>query len=355
MAHRLLMSSEYGVHIAPTGDGGGMWAMGISVRDERPHHKMQMTLDCMPCFVRQALDAVRMVTDAPDTQQGVLHGVLRWLSEASLQQSPLVTAQRVHRLIRELVCDGDPYLQTKQWSNELALGLYPRVEEMVRDSSEPLEMALRLAIAGNAIDFGPHQHVDKRHVDEAIAHALKSPLNGDLAGFTDAISRAGSILYLTDNAGEIVFDRLLIEQLGPERVTVGVRGMPVLNDATMADAEAAGLIGLVEVIDNGSDAPGTLLDDCSEEFRGRFDQADMVIAKGQGNYESLDDTDREVFLVLKAKCPVIAAQLGCPVLSLVVKRGGCGDEAAAGANLIQQNLRDTSVEAALLPAEIKPA
>ena len=314
---------------------------------------MQTTLDCIPCFVRQALGAVRMVTDAPGTQQAVLHGVLRWLSQASLQQSPLVMAQHVHRLIRELLCDGDPYLQVKRWSNELALELYPRVEEMVRDSSEPLEMALRLALAGNAIDFGPYQHIDRKHVDEAISHALESPLNGEVAGLTDAISRAGSILYLTDNAGEIVFDRLLIEQLGPEWVTVGVRGMPILNDATMADAEAAGLIGLVEVIDNGSDAPGTLLDDCSEEFRRRFDQADLIIGKGQGNYESLIDAGREVFLVLKAKCPVIAAQLGCPVSSLVVKRSGCGDEAVAGTNRIQQNLRDTSVGSAFLRAEIQ--
>ena len=316
---------------------------------------MQMTLDCMPCFVRQALDAVRMVTDSPEIQEEVLHGVLKRLGQVSLQQSPLVMAQHIHRLIRKLVGEKDPYIQAKRWSNELALELYPQVEEIVRDSADPLEMALRMAIAGNAIDLGAHQNVDKKHVEEAIAHALEAPLNGDVGGFTDAISRARSIFYIADNAGEIVFDRLLIEQLGPERVTVGVRGMPVLNDATMADAEAAGLIGLVEVIGNGSDAPGTLLDDCSEEFRGRFDEADMVIAKGQGNYESLNDADREVFLVLKAKCPVIAAQLGCPVLSLVVKRGGCGDEAEAEANLIQQNLRDTSVEAALLPAEIRPA
>jgi len=317
------------------------------------YQEMQMTLDCMPCFVRQALDAVRMVTDSPDTQQQVLHSVLRWLSEAPLQQSPLVMAQRVHRLIRKLACDGDPYLQAKQWSNELALELYPRVEEMVRDSSDPLEMALRMAIAGNAIDFGPHNCVDEQHVDEAIAHAFKSPLVGEVAGLTDAISQARSILYLADNAGEIVFDRLLIEQLGPERVTVGVRGMPVLNDATMADAEVAGMIGLVEVIENGSDAPGTLLDDCSEEFRRRFDEADMIIAKGQGNYESLTDADREVFLVLKAKCPVIAAQLDCPVSSLVVKRGGCGDATGAETNRIQQNLRDTSVDSALPRAEIQ--
>jgi len=314
---------------------------------------METTLDCMPCFVRQALDAVRMVTDDIDDTGRMLREVLLEMSQMSTHQSPVVMAQRIHRLVRQLAGDVDPYRDVKDRCNLMALGLYPRVEEMVRGSSEPLEMALRIAIAGNTIDFGPHQHVDEKHVDEAIAHALKSPLNGDLAGFIDAILRARSILYLTDNAGEIVFDRLLIEQLGPERVTVGVRGMPILNDATMADAEVAGLTGLVEVIDNGSDAPGTLLDDCSEEFRRRFDEADMVIAKGQGNYESLNDAGREVFLVLKAKCPVIAAQLGYPVSSLVVKRGGCGDEAGVEANLIQQNLRDTSIDAALLPAEIQ--
>jgi len=316
---------------------------------------MQTTLDCMSCFVRQAVDAVRMVTDEPGIQQEVLHGVFRRLSRTPLQQSPLVMAQYIHRLIRELSGEKDPYLQAKQWSNDLALKLYPRVEEMVRDSASPIEMAVRMAIAGNAIDFGPHNHIDKKHVDEAIEHAIESPLNGDFAAFTDAVSQARSILYIADNAGEIVFDRLLIEQIGPERVTVGVRGMPVLNDATMTDAEVAGLIGLVEVIENGSDAPGTLLDDCSEEFRRRFYETDMIVAKGQGNYESLSDADREVFLVLKVKCPVIAAELDCPVSSLLVRRSGCadGDEVIVETNQTQQDVQDTSTGAAVSPAETR--
>jgi len=316
---------------------------------------MQTTLDCMSCFVRQAVDAVRMVTDEPGIQQEVLHGVFRRLSRTPLQQSPLVMAQYIHRLIRELSGEKDPYLQAKQWSNDLALKLYPQVEEMVRDSASPIEMAVRMAIAGNAIDFGPHNHIDKKHVDEAIEHAIESPLNGDFAAFTDAVSQARSILYIADNAGEIVFDRLLIEQIGPERVTVGVRGMPVLNDATMTDAEVAGLIGLVEVIENGSDAPGTLLDDCSEEFRRRFYETDMIVAKGQGNYESLSDADREVFLVLKVKCPVIAAELDCPVSSLLVRRSGCadGDEVIVETNQTQQDVQDTSTGAAVSPAETR--
>jgi len=316
---------------------------------------MQTTLDCMSCFVRQAVDAVRMVTDEPGIQQEVLHGVFRRLSRTPLQQSPLVMAQYIHRLIRELSGEKDPYLQAKQWSNDLALKLYPQVEEMVRDSASPIEMAVRMAIAGNAIDFGPHNHIDKKHVDEAIEHAIESPLNGDFAAFTDAVSQARSILYIADNAGEIVFDRLLIEQIGPERVTVGVRGMPVLNDATMTDAEVAGLIGLVEVIENGSDAPGTLLDDCSEEFRRRFYETDMIVAKGQGNYESLSDADREVFLVLKVKCPVIAAELDCPVSSLLVRRSGCadGDEVIVETNQTQQDVQDTATGAAVSPAETR--
>ena len=112
---------------------------------------------------------------------------------------------------------------------------------------------------------------------------------------------------------EIVFDRLLIEQLPREKVTLVVRGAPVSNDATMIDAEDTGLTKLLEVIDNGSDAPGTILDDCSHAFRERFDSADLIIAKGQGNYESLSEVEKDIYFLLKAKCPVIARDLGCEV------------------------------------------
>ena len=128
------------------------------------------------------------------------------------------------------------------------------------------------------------------------------------------------MLYLADNAGEIVFDWLLLEQMPVEKVTVAVRGSPVLNDATIADTQAAGIPGLVELIDNGSDAPGTILDDCSAEFRRRFDRTDLIIAKGQGNYETLNEVEKDIFFVLKAKCPVIARDLDCHVGSLILRR-----------------------------------
>jgi len=283
---------------------------------------METSFDCIPCFVRQSLDAARLATDDRSVQEQVLHVVLWRMSQMSLRQSPLVLAQQVHRLVRDLVGQADPYHEVKQRANALALELYPRLAEMVARSDDALETALRLAVAGNVIDLAVQGHVDREHVEGAISHALAAPFNGQAADLTRAISRAESILYLADNAGEIVFDRLLIERLSPGRVTVGVRGKPVLNDATLADAQATGLTDLVEVIDNGSDAPGTLLHDCSEAFQQRFEDAELVIAKGQGNYESLCHLRRDIFFVLKAKCTMIAAGLGCPVGSLVVRRSG---------------------------------
>jgi uncharacterized protein with ATP-grasp and redox domains len=132
------------------------------------------------------------------------------------------------------------------------------------------------------------------------------------------------ILYLADNAGEIVFDRLLIKALPMEKITVAVRGAPVINDATLEDAETAGIRGIVPVIVNGSDAPGTLVKECSDEFRRAFDHADLIVSKGQGNYETLSGTTKAVFFLLTVKCPIIGADIGAPVGSLVIKHGKNG-------------------------------
>lgn len=142
---------------------------------------------------------------------------------------------------------------------------------------------------------------------------VKATCNGGL-------NEAQRILYLADNAGEIAFDRLLIEQIGPARVTVAVRGGPVINDATITDARAVGLHEIVEIIENGSDAPGTLLDDCSQEFKWRFAEADLILAKGQGNFEALSDEPHNIFFLLKAKCAVIAAHAGVPLGTHVLVR-----------------------------------
>lgn len=286
---------------------------------------MKTFFDCIPCFLRQSLDSVRMTTPDETIHERLLREVLRALAGMDMRQSPPAMAQRIHRLIRELTGQDDPYRAVKDRFNRLALSIYPELRERVDSSADPLDTAIRLVIAGNVIDMGVNNHLTDEQVHEAIDHALGAPLDADTGAFGEAISDAGSILYLADNAGEIVFDRLLIGRMPPEKVTVAVKGSPIINDATMEDAETAGLTGLVEVIDNGSDAPGTIIEDCSEDFRRRFDEADLVIAKGQGNYETLSNADRDVFFILKAKCPVIARDLGCRVGSLVLRRKDCAE------------------------------
>jgi len=282
---------------------------------------MRIFLDCIPCFVRQALDSARLVTDDEQIHEKVVREVLRLAADLDMSQSPPVIGQRIHRLIRKLICNNDPYHELKERFNRLALRMCAELEERVRTSEDPLETAVRLAIAGNIIDLGVKTSIKESDVEKIIRDCLTADFNSrQVEEFRNAVSRAEKILYLADNAGEIVFDRLLIEQLPCEKVTVVVKGNPIINDATIEDADVAGLTRIVEVIDNGSDAPGTILESCSQAFRNRFAESDLVIAKGQGNYETLSDADKNIFFILKAKCPVIARDLGCEVGEMILRK-----------------------------------
>jgi len=282
---------------------------------------MHIYLDCIPCFVRQSLDAARHATQDHHIHERVVREVLRLANDLDMSQSPPKIGQQIHRLVRELTDVEDPYRNVKKQFNNASLKLYSKMRQFIIESGDPLATAVRLAIAGNIIDFGVNGALQESDLEKAINECLA-------VGFTDvqlnpfqrAVNDAREILYIADNAGEIVFDRLLIEQLPIEKVTVAVKGSPVINDATMEDALLAGLPRIVEVIDNGSDAPGTILESCSEYFQNRFENADLIIAKGQGNYETLSEIDKNIFFILKAKCPVIARDIGCEVGQMVFQR-----------------------------------
>ncbi len=280
---------------------------------------MRTYFDCIPCFVRQVLDSVRMTTDDEQIQEKVLREALYLGSKMDLSQSPPAMAQKIHRFIREITGVKDPYLEVKNRFNKLALQMYPELKQQVETSADPLETAVRLAIAGNIIDFGVNSVVEQSQVERTITESLTEPLDMEaMEEFREATSQAEDILYLGDNTGEIVFDRLLIEQLPYEKITFAVKGGPILNDATIEDAQIVGLTDIVNVIDNGSDAPGTILENCSEAFRRRFDKSDLIIAKGQGNYETLSNIDKNIFFMLQPKCVVLARHLGCEIGSLVL-------------------------------------
>ena len=281
---------------------------------------MRTYFECIQCFVRQTLDAVRLLTDDETIHEQVLRKVLSESSGMDFYKSPPVMGQRIHRLIRELLEDDDPYYQIKEQSNRLAMKRYPELKMKIEQSFDPLETAVRFAIAGNIIDQGVNSQLDESIIYKTLDDSMKKDLfPNSIDDFRNAIDHSTDILYLGDNAGEIVFDRLLIEQLPSEKVAFVVRGHPVINDVTHIDAELTGMTDIVELIDNGSDAPGTILEDCSPGFRTRFKKADLIIAKGQGNYESLSDIKKNILFLLIAKCPVIARDIGCDVGSLVLK------------------------------------
>ena len=288
---------------------------------------MNTAIDCLPCFIRQAIDAARFAHADDAVQEKLLREVLLTAAGMDYSQTPVAMAQRIHRVLRGLTGVSDPYREIKDRHNTLALAMLPEIRNACMHADDPLLYALRMAIAGNVIDLGASSGIGDDAIRQSILQVFSEPFEADMDAFRRALSSAGDVLYITDNAGEIVFDRLLLEQLPVRRVVVAVRGHAVLNDATMADAESAGLVGPYMVISNGSDAPGTLLDDCSEEFRLFFASAGMVIAKGQGNYESLSGQSNKVWFLLKIKCPVLARATGLPlgthaVLSAAPSRDG---------------------------------
>ena len=286
---------------------------------------MKTYLDCYPCFLRQALDAAHKAGADERQQHTILDRVLDLLRQVEPSSTPPEIGDRVHRIVRQETGDSDPYEAVKEASTRQALALYPRLKSLLVEANDPLEVAVRLSIAGNIIDLAATEEYDLWGTVERV---LAQPFAiDDGAAFRETLSKAGRgavtvpLLYLADNAGETVFDRLLIETLDVP-VIYAVKGGPILNDATREDALAAGVDRVAEVVSTGSDAPGTILHRCSEEFRRLYDEAELVIAKGQANYETLSEEGARVFFLLQIKCPIIARDVGVPVGSIVLRQSG---------------------------------
>lgn len=213
--------------------------------------------------------------------------------------------QQLNRHFRKVSGIADPYSQEKRTSNAIAKKLYNHWKPYVQQSDNKLQLALRLAIAGNIMDYGAHQEFD---LEQTILEVIDAELAIDHSHqLFEAIEKANHVLYLCDNAGEIFMDKLFIETLDHKQVTAVVRGFPVLNDATLEDAHQAGIHEVATLMDNGSDAPSTILNDCNPAFQKVFNSADLIISKGQGNLEGLlPQNDSRIFFLLMAKCDVIA-------------------------------------------------
>ncbi|HCE43991.1 MAG TPA: hypothetical protein DET40_10620 [Lentisphaeria bacterium] len=280
---------------------------------------MKTQYECIPCLVRQASEAIALLIEDEQERERLMRRLLGEIASSDWRGSPPAVAQRMHRIIREATKNKDPYNSIKHDMNRIAACMMPRMRGMLKKSENPGELAVRLAIAGNLLDSGAKTQISKEDLPKCLDKLLAQPLHGDAKALFREAGRAGNILYLADNAGEIYFDRLLLEMLPADKITFAVRGGPVVNDATMEDANEAKIPEIVHVISNGSDAPGTILDDTSPEFRLCFGKADLIIAKGQGNYETLAGRGKKTCFMLTVKCPAIAQNIGEPVGSMVVK------------------------------------
>jgi uncharacterized protein with ATP-grasp and redox domains len=280
---------------------------------------MQAKPECKQCFQRQAQQSAQRIGLDEAATETLLQGVQQRLDAIPVGETPPVTASDIHALIREQSGNPDPYRAAKQEATEHALSLYPKLQQLIAESDDPLETAVRLAIAGNIIDLGVSEQYDLEASIERVL--VTEPAINHLAQLKQALSQANQILFLGDNAGETVMDRLLIEQLKLP-VTYVVKGGPAVNDATREDALAAGLDEMCEIIDHGAATLGTLLARCNDEFKKQFNEAELIIAKGMANYDSLNDSRPGIFFLLQAKCAVVAADLGVEEKSLIVLGSG---------------------------------
>jgi damage-control phosphatase, subfamily I len=266
-------------------------------------------LECLPCFYGQIDRTLKYAGVNGDRGRGIVQRAGKIITEASLDEVPARTTTLIHRLLRGET-GVDPYQRVKEAYNRIGLDKLAELRSSAADCVDGLEGGVRAAIAGNVIDFGIYETID---LDRSIRESFRLPLSrSEYGAFARAVGPARRILYLCDNAGEIVFDRVLIEILREKgkRVIAAVKGSPVINDATRDDAEAAGLRECAEVIDNGNDGIGTLLEACSPEFLDAYRSADLIISKGQANFETLAETrDERLFFLFKVKCPVVAAFL----------------------------------------------
>ncbi|MBE0661787.1 MAG: DUF89 family protein [Bacteroidales bacterium] len=229
-----------------------------------------------------------------------------------MKTKSFLTTPEIQRILNKIFCDiigiSDPFAAEKKSSNEIALDLYDTWKPKVATSANPFDLALRLAIAGNIMDYGANISFD---IQQTITRVLMDNFAIDHSQLLrERVSDAQDILYLGDNAGEIVFDKLFIETMINTNVTYVVKSKPVLNDVTMKDASQVGMFDVASVITNGFDAPSTVLSRCSNEFLRIYESADLIISKGQGNLEGLlPHSDPRIFFLLMVKCDIIANRL----------------------------------------------
>ncbi|MBI9011015.1 MAG: DUF89 family protein [Clostridiales bacterium] len=283
---------------------------------------MKLRNQCIECLEREVIRIAKKVSD----DFAIREDIKSYGANVLKKYKTNVTAPYITGLVYDYAKEKsgviDPYHHEKSIFNKVALEFIDQLNlnGLIQNSKDAFDTALRLSIAGNIIDFSLGKDIKKQDVKNSIDESLHASLFGIASQeLNTAIKKANRIMFISDNAGEIAFDKLLVKMMDKKKVTYVVKGSPIVNDATMSDAVEVGMDQLVTVIDNGAAVQGTLLDICSDSYKKAFEASDLIIAKGQANYETLGCIfDKKIYFLLRAKCKVIADNIGCPQGSFVL-------------------------------------
>ncbi len=275
---------------------------------------MKVHYECAACFLRQTREALDLATDDESMKMDITEKVLKLVSETYRRGAVSnVIGTEVHRTIKNETGNQDPYSGEREMSNDIASDFLPQVEKILGDKND-LENYVKIAIAGNIIDFGAlGLDIDMEAL--IIKTMEKDPTINNTNELENELKISKTVLYLADNIGEIVFDKILIEKIKEYdvNVTVALKEKPILNDACIDDALKIGLDKVARLTSTGTDSIGVIEGDVSTEFMDLFNKSDMVIAKGLGNYEGLGEMnleDKPVYCLLNAKCKPVARDIG---------------------------------------------
>lgn len=286
--------------------------------------KLKSLVDCIHCYLKQAVSCMEMIKVPDEKKIEVLYSLMDFIKTLQPSASPAYNSSLVLLKTYEFINNPDPYYEAKKSSNKLALELYPRVKEKVQTADDTLYEALKVSVAGNVIDLGIQRDFD---IDKELEHAFDFGFwIDDYPLLKVKIEKAKDVVIVGDNAGEIVFDKVLVEILNKmgKNVYYIVKSKPVLNDATLEDAEEVGMNRIANVIESGAGLLGVPKDFVSEQVKNLISTADVIISKGQANFETVDDFEEvqtNVFYLLKIKCEYLAKKLKFKQGSLVLING----------------------------------
>ena len=285
---------------------------------------MKIDLDCLSCTLKMASRNARLITKDIELQRKIMIEVIKALESINWDSIPVEFAFIVNNVITKVTGNPDPFKEFRKKSNDMVLKIYPKLKKMIENSADRLETAVKLSAAGNSIDFGAYVQPD---LHESIENAMKGRLAiNDYGEFREKVLGAEDLIYFLDNAGEIVFDRLLIEAMLDIRskpfksITLVVKGGPAMSDVIPEDVEYVGLDKLPNVkircVSNGTEGTGPWL--LSETVRSWIREHDLRVFKGHANFEAYHE-EADSFFILMVKCPIVAKMVGAPIESFILK------------------------------------